>query len=220
MTLGDRWSFEWGRLKKGFKKRRDAQADHAFLPFPSFPCVSSQKVWRSGRPRVPFVSFLSVCLQPHVSDGAEPIRACVDLKATPGDRASFLFLALWFQPLMSAMGFEPMCTCVQWILSSPPKPLGQTGCCRQVAIADHTGIPGDTGRSVKFWVWGRLKKGFKKRRDAQADHAFLPFPSFPCVSSQKVWRSGRPRVPFVSFLSVCPATRQGWGWAHPHLRGS
>ena len=189
----------WGRLKKGFKKRRDAQADHVFLSFPSFPCVSSQKVWRSGRPRVPFVSFLSVCLQPHVSDGAEPIRTCVDLKATPGDRASFLFLALWLQPLMSAMGFEPMCTCVQWILSSPPKPLGQTGCCRQVAIADHTGIPGDTGRSVKFWLSvGPLKKRLK----------------------EKAWRSGRPRVPVVSFLSVCPATRQGWGWAHPHLRGS
>ena len=74
-----------GPLKKRLKekKRRDAQADHVFLPFP-----------RSGRPRVPFVSFLSVCLQPHVSDGAEPIRTCVDLKATPGDRASFLFLAL------------------------------------------------------------------------------------------------------------------------------
>ena len=59
-----------GPLKKGLKKRRDAQAD-VFLSFPSFPCV-----------------------QPHVRDGAEPIRACVDLKATPGDRASFLFLAL------------------------------------------------------------------------------------------------------------------------------
>ena len=58
-------------IKKGLKKRRDAQADHVFLSFPSFPCV-----------------------QPHVRDGAEPIRTCVDLKATPGDRASFLFLAL------------------------------------------------------------------------------------------------------------------------------
>ena len=27
------------------------------------------------------------------------------------------------------MGFEPMRTCVQWILSPPPKPLGQTDFC-------------------------------------------------------------------------------------------
>ena len=59
-----------GPLKKRLEERRDAQAD-VFLSFPSFPCV-----------------------QPHVRDGAEPIRTCVDLKATPGDRASFLFLAL------------------------------------------------------------------------------------------------------------------------------
>ena len=139
-----------------------------------------EKAWRSGRPHVPCISFLSVCLQPHVRDAAEPIRTCVDLRATPGDRASFLFLALWLQPLMSAMGFEPMRTCVQWILSSPPWPLGQTDCCRQVANAGDTGIAGDTGRSVKFWV-GPLKKRLQ----------------------EKAWRSGRPRVPSISFLSVC-----------------
>ena len=39
--------------------------------------------------------FLPFRVSPtHVSDGAETIRTCVDLKATPGDGASFLFLAL------------------------------------------------------------------------------------------------------------------------------
>ena len=52
-------------------------------------------------------------------------------------------------PLMSAMGFEPMRTCVQWILSPPPWPLGQTDCCLQVASAVSS------GRSVKFWVYPR-----------------------------------------------------------------
>ena len=64
-----------GPLKK--RKRRDAQADHAFLSFPSFRFL-------------PFRVSPATC----VSDGAAPIRTCVDLKATPGDRASFLFLAL------------------------------------------------------------------------------------------------------------------------------
>ena len=30
---------------------------------------------------------------------------------------------------VSAMGFETMRTCVQWILSPPPQPLGQTDIC-------------------------------------------------------------------------------------------
>ena len=37
--------------------------------------------------------FLPFRVSPtHVSDGAETIRTCVDLRATPGDRASFLSL--------------------------------------------------------------------------------------------------------------------------------
>ena len=35
------------------------------------------------------------------------------------------------------MGFEPMRTCAQWILSPPPYPLGQTDCCLQIASAGH-----------------------------------------------------------------------------------
>ena len=46
------------------------------------------------------------------------------------------------------------------------------------------------------------KKGFKKRRDAQADHAFLSFPSFPCVSSQAACVDHRASFLFLALDSV------------------
>ena len=35
---------------------------------------------------------------------------------------------------MSAVGFEPTRSCLQWILSPPPQPLGQTDRCLEEAV--------------------------------------------------------------------------------------
>ena len=43
---------------------------------------------------------------------------------------------------MSAVGFEPTRSCLQWILRPPPWPLGQTDGCAMAAVARHAPTAG------------------------------------------------------------------------------